>query len=314
INTGAPIPPGADAVVRVEDTEVSADRRSVTIRVTVAEGQSICRRGAYVRAGDAVLEPGDRFGPGELAVAATAGATRVKVHGAACVAVLVTGDELVSAAQKPVGGQIRDSNGPMLEALLAAEGAEVTDLGRAGDERGVLTEKVQHGLDHDVLCLTGGVSMGAFDFVPEVLAACGVRIHFQKMRTKPGRPTLFGTTEAGTLVFGLPGNPVSALVGYTLLVQPAIAGLHGRVAWPRVRPAVLEGAVGRTGERTSFSPAAVTFGEDGRLVAAPRTWYGSGDPFGLRRANGFIVRPPQSPDAAPGEVVEVLITRWQDAG
>lgn len=314
INTGAPLPPGADAVVRIEHTALSADGQAVRIDRSVAAGTSICPRGTYVRAGDRVLEPGSRFGPGELAVAATVGATRLSVYGAACVGLLVTGDELIDAERTPQGGQIRDSNGPLLARLLAEDGAEVTDLGRVGDDRELLTERVQHGLDHDVLCLTGGVSMGAFDFVPDVLAACGVRIHFQKMRTQPGRPTLFGTTEAGTLVFGLPGNPVSALVGYCLLVRPALAAMHGRDGGSRRHRAVLAGELKATGERLSFWPGRVTLGEEGRLVVAPQAWYGSGDPFGLRQANGLIVRAPHSADAAAGEWVEVVMTGWQEAG
>jgi molybdenum cofactor synthesis domain-containing protein len=329
INTGAPLPAHADAVAPFEDTALSADRQIVTVNCSVAPDRHICRRGTYVRAGDDVLHANDRIGPGEVAIAATAGATRVKVFSAPCVGLLVTGDELIGVERKPAGGQIRDSNGPMLSTLLAIEGTEVTDLGRAGDDRTRLAELIDRGLDSDALCITGGISMGAFDFVPDALIASGVRIHFQKMRTKPGKPTLFGTTDGGTLVFALPGNPISALIGYWMLVRPALAGMQGRDAWPRTHRAILCGSrdaggtsnvqrqaarIKATGDRESFHPARVELDESSRLFATPLTWYGSGDPFGLRGANGFIVRAAQSPEAQEGDAVDVILMHWNDTG
>jgi len=313
INTGAPMPAGADCVVPVEETSLVGDSNEVAIHQPVKSGQHVCPRGRYVRAGEVVLEAGDLFGPGEIAIAATAGAAIVEVHVAPTAALLVTGDELVGVDKKPAAGQIRDSNGPLLAALLARDGATVTDLGRVGDRRDALVDMVRRGLEHNVLCITGGVSMGEFDFVPESLAACGVRILFQKMRTRPGRPTLFGVTDTGTLVFGLPGNPISALVGYLTLVRPALGGLQGRDRWPRLASAVLQGALKAAGDRQSFWPAAVALGASSRLFARPLTWYGSGDPFGLRGANGFVVQAAHTPAAADGDTVHVMLLDWQDA-
>lgn len=314
INTGAPIPSGADAVVKFEDTAWSADQRAVTLHHAPKPGEHVGSRGEFVRAGAEVLPAGIRLGSAEVVVAATAGAAQVTVFELPRVAVLVTGDELVDAARQPAVGQIRDSNGPMLRALFAEEGIPTVDLGRACDDRDRLAACIERGLAQDVLCITGGISMGAFDFVPEVLERCGVRIHFRKMATKPGKPTLFGTLPSGALVFGLPGNPVSALIGYWTLVRPAVTAKQGRDTWPQLSRAVLHGSTRATGDRQSFWPARIEIDEEARLCATALTWYGSGDPFGVRGAHGYIVRPPHAPAAGAGDLVEVLITRGPLSG
>ncbi len=306
INTGAPIPPGADAVVKVEDVQLSPDGRCVTVPGPVRAGVHVCPRAAYVAAGTEVLQPGQRLNAAQIAVAATAGAARVSVHRRPKVAVLVTGDELVEVADRPGVGQIRDSNGPTLQALLLADGAEALVLGRVGDDRALLAERIRDGLDGDVLCVSGGVSMGAFDFVPEVLQACGVTLGFAKMATKPGRPTLFGTTDRGSCVFGLPGNPVSAFVGYWMLVRPALALMQGRQAWPVRLRAKLSGHIAAARKRMSFWPARVV-ATNGELESEPLRWGGSGDPFGMARANALIVRDAESPAAEPGAFIEVIM-------
>ncbi len=242
INTGAPIPSGADAVVRVESVELCADGAGVSIRESVVAGKFITPRATYVSAGQTVLQPGTKITPLEIGAAAGAGATCLTVYRRPRVAILATGDELVDVNQQPTGAQIRNSNESLLAALVRSAEGEPLALGIARDDRAVLRERITAGLEADMLCLTGGVSMGAFDFVPEVLQACGVTPHFHKLPIKPGRPTLFGTSESGTLVFGLPGNPISAVVGFELLVRPALAGLSGRPAVaPRLIRATLTG-------------------------------------------------------------------------
>ncbi len=307
INTGAPVPPGADAVVPVENTELSADGSAVAVSVAVPAGKHIDARAKYVAAGSAVLSPGVRMAAGQIAAAAAAGAATVSVYARPRVAYLVTGDELVDVSERPRGPQIRNSNGPMLSSLICQAGGEPIDLGVVGDDRAALADRVREGLTADVLCISGGISMGAFDFVPEVLESCGVRTVFRKVAIKPGKPVLFGVCENGARVFGLPGNPSSGFVCFWLLVRPVLAALLGlgdQVPIPRT--ARLAGTCGANGNRQSYAPALLRTDEDGASVAERLDWHGSGDPFGLSRANAFIVRRPDALAAASGDCVAII--------
>jgi len=303
INTGAPIPLGADAVVRVESTEASPSGEAVIVRESVQPGRFITRQATYARAGQTVLDAGSVLTPINIGVAATAGAARVGVHRRPTVAILVTGDELIDISEKPTGPQIRNSNQYVLESLVQAAHCEPVVLGVAGDDRNLLRQRIEEGLRSDVLCLTGGISMGAFDFVPEVLKECGAEFHVRKMAIKPGRPTIFATTPAGKLIFALPGNPVSALVGFYLLMVPALAALQGRpVVQPLVR-AVLRGMLPATDDRRSYLPARVVVGINGEYEARVLSWQGSGDAIGMGNADALIVQPPRSPAVRDREMV-----------
>lgn len=308
INTGAPIPSGADAVVRVEETELAASGKSVVIRAAVGPGKFVTPRGEYVSAGRTVLTAGTIMTPLEIGVAATCGASMVSVFRRPRVAVLVTGDELVDADTTPVGPQIRDSNRYILESLIKTAHASPEVLPRAGDDRDTLRRSIERGARCEALCITGGVSMGAFDFVPEVLAECGATIHIRKLAIKPGRPVIFATMPGGAAVFALPGNPLSAFVAFELLVRPALAMMQGRPTAPRsgVR-ARLSGRVAPTRDRRAFIPARVTIDKDGGLIAEPLSWRGSGDPFGAATANALIVQPPGAHGASNGEHVLVML-------
>ncbi|MBI4716656.1 MAG: molybdopterin molybdotransferase MoeA [Planctomycetes bacterium] len=308
INTGAPIPPGADAVVRVEDTEPCASGRGLRVRKAVDPGQFITPRGAYGRAGQAVLEPGAILTPINVGVAATAGAARVSVYRPVTAAILATGDELVDIDRRPSGGQIRNSNVYLLDALFASAHVLAERLSVVRDERDAIRGRVEEGLRFDVLCITGGVSMGAFDFVPEILRHLNVDLWIEKMAIKPGRPVIVGRAPSGCLVFALPGNPMSAFVGFELLVRPALAALEGRRdGAPVPVPAVLRGSLGSTGNRRSYLPARARFNEQGRWEARPLEWHGSGDSLGGANANALVMRPPGSPPAGDGDRVEVLV-------
>lgn len=308
INTGAPLPPGADAVVMIEHAEISPDGQSVVIRDSVRPGQHIARRGVDIRAGDVVLAAGTHIGPAQIAALAAAGAGQVEVCRRPRVAVLVTGDELVDISTQPGPGQIRNSNGPCLLALARQAGCEVVDLGVVGDDRPRLAERLREGLAADVLCITGGMSMGQHDYVPGVLAEVGVRLEVQKIAIKPGKPTAFGVGPAGQLIFGLPGNPVSCFVGFTVFVRAALAGLQGReVAPPPTIPAALECPLRPAGARAEYIPACLRPDEAGGWRVSPVRWQGSGDPFGLARANGLIVRAADAPGLEAGEIVGVVL-------
>jgi molybdopterin molybdotransferase len=152
------------------------------------------------------------------------------------------------------------------------------------------------------------VSVGAFDFVPEVLQACGVTFHIRKMAIKPGRPTIFATAPSGTLVFALPGNPASALVGFELLVKPALAVLEGRGGVVPTRVcATLEGTIGPTSNRRTYIPACCYAAEDGTWKVGTLPWHGSGDSFGMATANALIVRSPGAEAAKTGDIVSIIL-------
>jgi molybdopterin molybdotransferase len=307
INTGAPIPRGADSVVRLEDTQLAEDGSTVRILTVTKPRHHIAYRGEYARRGQTALEAGRRLEPAQIGVAGSAGAHRVRVYDRPRVAVLSTGDELVGIDQVPLGAQIRNSNSSLLMSLIAQAHGQGHDLGNVRDEKEAIARSVRQGVESDVLCVTGGVSMGRFDLVPDVLEECGVRIMFHKMRAKPGKPTLFGVSERGALVFGLPGNPISAFVGFWLLVRPALAALQGRAGEiPRPLAARLRGQVKPAGDRTNYIPARTELA-GGDLTAEPVPWGGSGDPFGMALGDAMIVRPIGAPAGVDGDRVEVLL-------
>ncbi len=312
INTGAPLPPGADAVVVIEHVELYDDGLRMSTPDTPSPGTHVARRGSDVRAGAIVLEAGTRLGPAQVAAAAAAGAAQVEVYRRPRMAVLVTGDELVPIGKRPTGAQIRNSNGPALAALARQAGCEVIDLGIAGDDRAQLADKVAAGLQADVLCISGGVSMGQHDYVPEVLEQAGVRFDVRKVAIRPGKPIIIGVGPAGQMVFGLPGNPVSSFVCFLVFVRAAVAGLQGRaVTMPPMLSVTLDAPLPAAGQRTEFLPAQLTAGTNGEWRASPTRWQGSGDLFGLARSNGLLVREVNAPAAEAGvKVPAILFETW----
>lgn len=306
INTGATLPPGADAVVRVEDGEVADGQ--VRIHALAQAGKFVVPRGNYARAGKVVLTGGTVLTPVHVGVAATAGASTVRVHRPPSVAVLVTGDELVDIDSQPTGAQIRNSNRYLLEGLFRSARLEPRNLGTVGDDREMLRRRITEGFHSDLLCITGGVSMGAFDFVPETLKELGATIHFHKISIKPGRPTLFATAPSGTLVFALPGNPISAFIGFQLLVRPALAAMQGRPAPNHgCFAARMVGGFPATGGRRTYHPAIAAVTDDGQWTTSKLSWGGSGDSMGMAGANAMIMRPPHSPAAIDGESVSIFL-------
>jgi molybdopterin molybdotransferase len=292
-------------VVRLEATQPGA-RGHIVVNESVSPRKFITPRAAFARQGQTILAAGTTLTPVHVGVAATAGAARVTVHRQPRVALLANGDELVNIEQRPTGAQVRNSNQPLLEALTRSAHAEPLVLDFVGDNRTQLTEAIRQGLAADVLCITGGVSVGAFDFVPEVLREHGATFHVHKMAIKPGRPTIFATTAAGKLVFALPGNPVSAFVGFELLVRPALARLQGRDdVIPRAVRAKLIGALPGTADRRSFHPARAAITESGGWEVHTLSWHGSGDSLGMAGANALIERAPDSPAARNGEEVSI---------
>ncbi len=272
----------------------------------VSAGQNVAPRGSEVRAGDAVVEAGRAIDPATLAVLAAVGQARVRVGRRPRVAVLVTGDELVDVAEAPGPGRIRNSNGPAVLAQARLAGAEVRSLGVAPDDPGRIAAAVREGLRDDVLVISGGVSEGAFDLVESAFEAQGVRLLFTKVAIKPGAPLVFGKHE-DTLVFGLPGNPVSAQVTFDLFVRPALLRLQGArtVARPMVEAELAVAMTNRSGRRAHL-PVQLRF-EDHRFVAEPLRSMGSADLVAHARANALVVLEAERTRAEAGERAKALL-------
>jgi molybdopterin molybdotransferase len=306
IMTGASVPPGADAVVMIEHTV--RDGLTVTLDRTVNKGDHIVPRGSEAREGTVLVAAHSRIGYAEMALAAQSGVTRLNVYALPRLAILSTGDEVVDARAKPGPLQVRNSNGISIEILARTAGAHPMQLGNAPDEIGILRQKIEEGLEADILVLSGGVSMGKYDLVEQVLADLGAEFHFTGVAIRPGRPAVFATCR-NKLVFGLPGNPVSTMVTFELLVLPAIDLLGG--AAPRPLPifrAKLATPVHEKGPTVHFLPARIEWeGREARV--SQLLWQGSGDIVALALANGFLVVGPERPEIAIGEWVDVLPRR-----
>ena len=250
IATGGAIPAGADAVVPVENATVVGD--TVVISDNVSRGDFVRGRGGDIAAGDVVVRAGTRLGAAQVGALAAAGITTVTCSRAPRVGVLVTGTELRGPGEPLGPGEIYDANGPLLEAQLRSVGALVERLPAVSDDEALLRKALERGLVADVLLTTGGVSVGVHDLVRAASAELGVESVFWGVAVRPGKPIAFGV-RGPTLVFGLPGNPVSALVGFELFVRPALLALQGVAdPAPPFRPGRLARAVRRNRSRDSL--------------------------------------------------------------
>ena len=308
IMTGAPIPPGADSVIPIEDTSREHDR--VRILRAPAPIRFIARQGSDIRHGEPVLRKGTRLEAPQLAVAATIGAHELQVHSRPRVSVLATGDELIPIEAAPIGSQIRNSNTPMLLALLRKWGCEATDLGIARDDPQTIRSAIETGLQHDVLFISGGMSMGAHDHVPHLLREMGVDLKITKLRIKPGKPFLFGIKKGSgvismSYVFGLPGNPVSGFVCTVRLASRLLARLAGGRPEERWISARVSASLPANGPREFYQPARVDWSVQGPTLT-PLGWKGSADLFTLAQANALLVRPENQPALPQGASVQAL--------
>jgi molybdopterin molybdotransferase len=308
IMTGAPVPEGADAVVMVEKSRRVAHDRIDLRDERITAGQNIARRASSMSRGQTVLARGKLLRSIELGVLAETGHVEVRVVPRPSVAVLSTGNELVETSRQPAAGQIRNSNGPLLAAAARAAGAEAHELGIARDERESLRAAIARGLERDILVISGGVSAGVFDLVPGVLAELGVRQVFHKIDLKPGKPLWFGATAdiPATLVFGLPGNPVSSFVCFELFVRPAIGrlALRDEIELPRVQAALVSNFVHRSA-RPTYHPARLSRQFD-HWTVEPLPWKGSGDLRTLVDANALAIFPSGERPYEAGEKIAAV--------
>lgn len=306
VTTGAPIPPGADAMVMIEQTE-ERDGQVNILADDVRAGANIRPEGQDIAAGQLVLCRGTVLGPAELGLLATVGKTRVSVYRRPTVAVMSTGDEIVEPDENPKPGQIRDANRFALMGAVRQAGAEPLDLGIVRDKTGSLGETIERGLaEADALLTSGGVSMGQLDLVKPYLASRGT-IHFGRVNTKPGKPVTFATVD-GRPCFAMPGFPVSALVSFEIFVRPALLKMagHTRIYRPREK-AVLAHPVRHTASRTEFQRVVLTRNENGMLMASTTGAQGSGRLLSMTGANGLIVLPHGQGDFDAGTVVDSVI-------
>ena len=306
IMTGAPVPAGADCVVMIEHVRRQQDTLRLMPGRSIACGENVVPRGAEARAADVILPRGTRLSAAHVGAAASCGAAQLSVFTRPRVAIVATGDELVEVDEQPLIHQIRNSNSYSLAAQVLAAGATPVRLPMARDERGHLDSILRSALETDLMLLSGGVSMGKYDLVEEVLLAMGAELFFTGALIQPGKPVVFGKVGS-VYFFGLPGNPVSTMVTFSLFVEPLLGALCGEPArGPRFTQARLKGEVRVQAGLTRFLPAALrsAFTE---VTVELIAWQGSGDLAAASRSNCFLVVPADRPQIAAGETVTVLL-------
>jgi molybdopterin molybdotransferase len=308
VMTGAVLPAGADTVIPVERLEKRGAQVSVHPDALVERRQAIHARGSDRRAGAQVLEAGLRLGPTEIAVLASAGRSEVTVARLANVAVVSTGDELVDVSDSIEPWQIRSTNDRAIEASLVRHKLATVTRARLADDPEQMIESIDRlHASHDALILSGGVSMGQYDFVPDVLGKLGAEIVFHRIAQRPGKPMWFGLSRDGKPLFALPGNPVSTLVCLTRYVLPALRQACGEEA-TSTENAVLTRDVSLPADLTLFMPVVLASDDGGRLLAEPRPTNTSGDFISLAGTKGFVELPREQRLWPAGSVVRVF--RW----
>ncbi|MEM8983767.1 MAG: molybdopterin molybdotransferase MoeA [Pseudomonadota bacterium] len=290
VMTGAVLPPGTDCVVPVEELSRDGTHVTLTAEAVLAPGKFVHATGSDHASGTTLLSPGGRIGMTEIAAIASAGYAEVATSRLAKVTVIATGDELVPAGSTIESYQIRLSNGPALVSAVHATGLAVATLIHCPDARDRLAAVLNDALSHsDVVILSGGVSRGKADYVPDVLSSLGVERVFHRVAQKPGKPLWFGRSDTAT-VFGLPGNPVSALVTYRRFVVPYLVASAGLAAEPQLTVATTA-PVQRLARLTRFVPVQSTY-RGGEQLATPLGFNTSGDYAALTETAGFIEVPP----------------------
>jgi molybdopterin molybdotransferase len=314
ISTGAVLPEGADAVVRVEDT--STGEGQVEVRVAAAEGENVRQPGEDIPAGEVVLRRGTALGAAELGVLASVGRTGGLCARRPRTTVLTTGDELQAPDEAPRPGGVRNSNAYSVPALALGAGAEVVRRAMVRDDRAEMAREVEGALEGDVVIITGGVSVGEHDHVRPTLSGLGVEQVFWGVAMRPGKPTWFGVHRGGALVFGLPGNPVSAMVAFLLFTRPAIRAMLGAAAERDRATAILDDDYEKRRGRTHAVRCRMELRDDGWHVRPTRVEQGSHVLTSMVGAEALAMMPAEVESVGAGERVEIEIMpggweRWQ---
>jgi molybdopterin molybdotransferase len=308
VMTGAVIPSGCDSVVPVEQITVDSSEAELSPSVTVEPWQNVHRRGTDTRQGTLLLSAGARLRAPEIAIAASAGMARIRVSSQPMVAVISTGNELIEPGEPILPHQIRRSNAYAIVAALRRHGFQRVADDHLLDDAAELKRRLKFHLEtHDVLVLSGGVSMGKLDFVPKVLDELGVQSVFHKVAQRPGKPMWFGVASSGATVFALPGNPVSTFVCLARYVLPALFAAMGQDPLPPEKMA-LGGEVANSTSLTFFMPIRVEVDDWGRAWAIPCPTNGSGDFTSLAGTDGFVELPPGPNNYPKGFVTR--LHRW----
>jgi len=309
IMTGAPIPSGADSVQQVELTRELDNGGAVEILERVEFGKSIVKQGSEIKAGEIVLRPGVMINPAMMAVLASFGYAEVAVGRRPRIAVLATGSELVAVNQKPARDQIRDSNNYSIAAYAQLAGAAVERLPLTGDETPVLKRLIAEAAERsDLVVTSGGVSMGVYDFTKTALKELGAETFFERVALRPGKPTVFAQLPQGTLVFGLPGNPVSVSVTFNLFTRTSLLTVQGSNE-PTLKEqwALLARSTKGSPDRESYLPARLNGDERGYLLAEPLKWGGSSDLVAFALTTALIIVPPGVKTLEAGRQVKIAI-------
>jgi len=308
IMTGAPVPLGADAVQQVELAHELKDNTVVELLESVEAGRSIVNRGSEVTKGETVLRSGSILNPAMLAVLASFGCAEVEVRRRPVVSVMATGSELVTVDQVPGQDQIRDSNNYSIGAYAARAGATVERLPLIGDNTASLKRAIEKASKKcDMIVTSGGVSMGVYDFTKTALQELGAELFFERLALRPGKPTVFGRLPNGTLVFGLPGNPVSVSVTFNLFARTSLLAMQGATE-PSLKPetGVLAKSVKGNIDRESYLPAQLTTNDDGQLVVFPLKWGGSSDFVAFAAATALLNIPAGTGTVATDSLVKLV--------
>jgi molybdopterin molybdotransferase len=304
IMTGAPLPEGTDTVVMVEETEGSGNE--VTISKDVTRGQNVRKKGEDITAGELILKKGQTIRPAEVGMLAAMGKATITVFSRPTVAVMSTGDELVEVGERKRDGKIIDSNSYTVFSQVFSSGALPIHLGIAKDTKEALRNKIEEALSADVIVSSGGVSVGDYDFVKDVLNEIGVAMKFWKVAIKPGKPLAFGMIQKKPY-FGLPGNPVSSMVAFQEFVRPALLKMMGRRdLFKQTVAAHLTEEIMKKPGRTHFIQSSLT--KDGKeLSVTPIKIRGSAVMSSMVRANSLVVLPKESSGAKAGATVTVQL-------
>jgi molybdopterin molybdotransferase len=298
IMTGAPLPPGADGVVPIEFTQRIADAMRITRSADFT--RFVARRGSDCPGGAVVLTRGVKLEASQMAAAATVGAHEVEVYTPPRVAILATGDELVPIDAQPQPQQIRNSNSPMLQALLARFGCVVTDLGVVKDDMPSLRAALEKGLAFDALFITGGMSVGAYDLPPKALRELGATLQITRLKIKPGKPFIYAR-HRGCHIFGLPGNPLAGFVCTVRLASRVLRRMMGGDPSADEIQSTLGSALAANGPREFYQPAIVQ-----GVVVHPLDWRSSADVFTLAGANALLIRAESEPAQSVGAACKIL--------